>query len=178
VAIPHGYPDLESVSRASHAEWPRHRDGLSGRLQVPDKRAYKADHAGVYADLDEQPTVQELLGTASMVFTNTERDVPKTGKILGADGITTLAQGEGLSSIALLQNKVDTLSPAEHLALTTATSTPGDTCTYPDQETWVWLAGIDREHVANVNTYSVGLLLHWGAPQGSSSSGRVRSVVG
>ncbi len=59
------------------------------------------------------------------MFTNTKRDGPKTGKILGTDGVTTLAQGEGLSSIALIQHKVDTLSPAEELALATAMSTPG-----------------------------------------------------
>ena len=141
-------------------------------------RAYKQDHAEVYADLDDQQTVQDLLGTASMVFTNTKKDVPKTGKILGADGVTTLAQGERFSSVALIAHKVDTLSPAEELAFASAMSTPEDTSTYPDRNTWVWLAGIDPEDAARAGSYSDGLDLDWGTPGRSASSGRVRSVVG
>jgi hypothetical protein len=140
-------------------------------------RAYKDDHAEVHADLDHQPTVQDMLGTASMVFTNTKRDVPKTGKILGADGVTTLAQGEGLSSIALIQHKVDTLSPAEELALTSAMSAPAKTSTYPAPNTWEWLAGIDAEYAASAYSDSDGLYLIWNVPEGSDSLVRVRSVL-
>jgi hypothetical protein len=140
-------------------------------------REYKKDHAEIYADLDDQRTVQDLLGTASLVFTNTQRDVPKTSKILGAHGVTTLAQGQGLSSIALMQHKVDTLSPAEELALASATSTPANTSTYPDPNTWVWLAGIDREYAVLAYSHSDGLCLGWGAPGDSASGCRVRSVV-
>jgi hypothetical protein len=140
-------------------------------------RAYKKDHAEIYADLDDQPTVQDLLGTASMVFTNTKRDVPKTGKILGADGVTTLAQGQDLSSIALIQHKVDTLSPAEELALTSAMSTPAKTSTYPAPNTWEWLAGIDAEYAAGACSFSGGLGLGWNGPEDSASISRVRSVV-
>ena len=140
--------------------------------------AYKDDHAGVFANLNTQPTVQEMLGTASMVFTNTKRDVPKTSKILGADGVTTLAQGQSLSSIALIQHKVDTLSPAEDLALASVMSTPGDTSTYPDPQTWVWLAGIDREYAAYAGSDSGGLELRWNTPGYSDSAVRIRSVVG
>lgn len=140
-------------------------------------QAYKDDHADVYRDLDDQPTVEELLGSASMVFTNTKRDVPKTGKILGADGVTTLAQGEGLSSVAMVQHKVDTLSPAEDLALTAAMSTPSNPATYPDPKTWVWLAGIDEQYAAVANSHSVGRGLYWSDPENSCSNARVRSVV-
>jgi hypothetical protein len=140
-------------------------------------RAYKQDHAGIYADLDDQQTVQDVLGSASMVFANTKKDVPKTGKILGADGVTTLAQGQGLSSIALIQHKVDTLSPAEELALTSAMSTPAKTSTYPAPNTWEWLAGIDAEYAACAYSVSDGLVLSWLDPEGSDSVVRVRSVV-
>jgi len=140
-------------------------------------RAYKKDHADIYADLDDQKTVQDLLGSASMVFTNTKKDVPKTGKILGADGVTTLAQGQGLSSIALMQHKVDTLSPAEELALASAMSTPAKTGTYPAPNTWEWLAGIDAEYAACAYSDSGGLDLFWLVPGDSGSNGRVRSVV-
>jgi hypothetical protein len=140
-------------------------------------QAYKDDHAGVYANLNTQPTVQEMLGTVSVVFTNTKKDVPKTSKILGEDGVTTLTHGEGLSSIALMQHKVDTLTPAEHLALAAAMSTPGDTTTYPDLNTWIWLAGIDPEYAAHARSGSGGLLLGWNGPEDSDSVSRVRSVV-
>jgi MoxR-like ATPase len=140
-------------------------------------QAYKDDHAGIYADLDDQPIMQDMLGTVSVVFANTKRDVPKTSKILGADGITSLTHGEGLSSIALLQHKVDTLTPAEDLALAAAMSTPGDTNTYPDPKTWVWLAGIDPQYAAYAASGSVGLGLPWDGPERSNSDTRVRSVV-
>lgn len=140
-------------------------------------QAYKDDHGDVYLALGYQPTVEELLGTASVVFTNTKRDVPKSGKILGSAGVTTLAQGEGLSSIAMVQHKVDTLSPAEHLALTAAMSTPANPATYPDPKTWAWLAGIDEQYAANAYSDSDGLYLFWNDPEYSHSFSRVRSVV-
>jgi hypothetical protein len=140
-------------------------------------RAYKSDHAEIYADLDDQPTVQDLLGMASMTFTNTKRDVPKTGKILGADGVTTLAQGQGLSFVALLQHKVDTLSPAEGLALASAMSTPAKMSTYPDSDTWVWLAGIDAEYAADATSLPGDLDLRWHASGRWDCNVRVRSVV-
>jgi MoxR-like ATPase len=138
---------------------------------------YKDDHAAVYANLGTQPALQDVLGTVSVVFTNTKKDVPKTSKILGEDGVTSLAHGEGLSSIALIQNKVDTLTPAEELALAAAMSTPGDTATYPDPNTWIWLAGIDPEYAAHARSCSDGLNLDWDAPGNSNSYSRVRSVV-
>ncbi|MGA8809537.1 MAG: hypothetical protein WB973_16830 [Thermoanaerobaculia bacterium] len=140
-------------------------------------RVYKNDHAEVYADLDDQQTIQDLLGSASMVFTNTTKDVPKTGKILGADGVTTLVQGEGLSFMALIQHKVDTLSPAEELAFVSAMSTPSDPSTYPHPDTWAWLAGIYPEFAARVLSHSGGLHLGFDNPAFSSSDVRVRSVV-
>jgi hypothetical protein len=138
---------------------------------------YKDDHAAVYADLGTQPALQDVLGTVSVVFTNTKKDVPKTSKILGEDGVTSLAHGEGLSSIALIQHKVDTLTPAEHLALAAAMSTPGDTATYPDPNTWIWLAGIEPEYAARAYSGSDGLGLSWDGPEYSDSFSRVRSVV-
>lgn len=140
-------------------------------------QAYKDDHAAIYADLDDQPTVQDLLGTVSVVFTNTKRDVPETSKILGADGVTSLTHGEDLSFIALLQHKVDTLTPAEHLALAAAMSTPSDTDTYPDPNTWPWLAGIDPRSAAAAYSASADLNLNWLDPEYSPSNARVRSVV-
>jgi hypothetical protein len=116
-------------------------------------RAYEKDHAEIYADLDDQPTVQDLLGSASMVFTNTKQEVPKTGKMLGADGVTTLAQGQGLSSIALIQHKVDTLSPAEDLALASVMSAPGKTDTYPDLYTLVLLVTVPPRLVQSKCTF-------------------------
>lgn len=138
---------------------------------------YKDDHAAVYAALPDQPKLGEMLGTVSVVFANTKKDVPKTSKILGARGVTALPHGDGLSFIKLLSEQVDTITPAEYLALATAMSTPGDTSTYPDPNTWTYFAGIDPTYAARAYSDSDGLCLGWDGPGYSISYGRVRSVV-
>lgn len=140
-------------------------------------QAYKDAHRDIAAELDDQPALEEMLGSVSIVFTNTKRDVPETGKILAADGVTKLAQGDGLSFIALLQQKVDTLTPAEHLALTIAMSKPGNTSTYPNPNTRTWLAGIGPRFAAQTGSYSDGMDLSWSVVEDCNSDTRVRSVV-
>lgn len=140
-------------------------------------QAYKDAHRDIAADLDDQPTLQEMLGSVSIVFTNTKRDVPETSKILAADGVTKLTQGDGLSFIALLQQKVDTLTPAEHLALTIAMSTPANTSTYPNPNTRTWLAGIGPRFAAQTGSYLDGMDLSWSSVEECSFDTRVRSVV-
>jgi len=140
-------------------------------------QAYKDVHRDIAAGLDDQPALVEMLGTVSMVFANSMRDVPETAKILAADGVTRLAQGDGLSFIALLQQRVDTLTPAEHLALTIAMSTPANASTYPNQRTRTWLAGIGSRFAAQTGSYSDGMDLSWSSVEGCDSGTRVRSVV-
>jgi hypothetical protein len=138
---------------------------------------YRRDHAAIYAGLDPQPSVQELLGTVSVVFTNTRRDVPTRSKILGVNGIARLTQGERLSFIALLEHKVDTLSPAEYLALTTAISRPADMTTYPNPDRWTWLAGMDPQDAAAVDLLAGELCLASEDPEYSDCRTRIRSVI-
>lgn len=139
--------------------------------------AHEDDHADVYAALDDQPTVQDVLGTASLVFTNTERDVPKRGKVLGEVGIAKLRQGPDLRFTALIQHRVDTLSPAEYLALVAATSTPANPSTYPDQDALVWLTGMDRRHAVRASSGAGRLDVDLDDPYDSRFGQRVRSVV-
>ena len=140
-------------------------------------QAYDEDHAAVYAALPAQPTLVEVLGTAHLVFTNTEQVVASTRPILGARGVTSLTHGEGLSFVRLLSEQVDTLTPSEHLALATTVSTPEDTNTYLDMDTWSTLAGVDPTVAAGAYSDSVGLYLDWNVPEYSYSFSRVRSVV-
>jgi hypothetical protein len=140
-------------------------------------REYKADHAAIYADLGDQPTVKDKLGTITVVFTSTQRIVPKESVIIGAEGVSALAQGEGLTFIALLQNKIDTLTPAEYLALVEAISTPTDVETYPDPNMGTWVMGIDPRFAALMDSGAGGLGFRWVPPEFSASYTRVRSVI-
>jgi energy-coupling factor transporter ATP-binding protein EcfA2 len=135
-------------------------------------------HKAVYdAALVPQQKVSDVAGTATLTFTNVKREVTKKTKILGADGVSSLKQGDPLSFIRMLQEKVDTLTPAESLALTSAIVDPKKISTYPAPETYEWLAGIDDTYAALAFSNSDGLDAGWDDPEDSGSYCRVRSVV-
>jgi hypothetical protein len=120
--------------------------------------------------------VCDVAGTATLTFTNVKREVTKKTKLLGADGVSALKQGDDLTFVRMMQEKIDTLTPTESLALTSAIADPKKIGTYPAPATWEWLAGIDDTY-AGACSRSGGLRLGWAAPEDSSSDCRVRSVV-
>lgn len=149
-------------------------DYLSNRTSWASRQE---DHATVYAALDDQPTVRDVLGTASLVFTNTNCELPKRGKTLGPRGVVKFSQGRHLLFEALIRQSVDTLNPAEYLALVAAISTPGTASTYPEQGTSVLLGGVDRGHAVHAYSGSGGLDLDWMNLGSAWFGSRVRSVV-
>jgi energy-coupling factor transporter ATP-binding protein EcfA2 len=135
-------------------------------------------HKAVFdAGLMPPKNVSDVAGTATLTFTNVKREVTKKTKILGADGVSTLKQGNDLTFVRMMQEKIDTLTPTESLALTSAIADPKKIETYPAPATWEWLASIDDTCAARACSGSGGLRLGWAAPGSSSSDFRVRSVV-
>jgi AAA domain (dynein-related subfamily) len=137
---------------------------------------YAQLHKAIHGALQPPTKLRDVTGKATITFTNVLQNVQSDAKILNADGVTAVEQGLGLTFIRLMQEKIDTLTPPEFLALTAACD-PGDITTYPDQSGWEWLAGIDDTYAAIACSDSGGLSLGWDDPEDSRSNYRVRSVV-
>jgi hypothetical protein len=135
-------------------------------------------HKDIHKDvLRPQSKLKDAAGQTHLTFTNVSRELDTTTKLLSASGISTQTQGTGLSSIRLIQQEIDTITPTEFLALTGAMSDPKDIDTYPDPNTWEWLAAIEETSAAGAYSGSDGLRLSWGAPEDSASLSRARPVV-
>jgi hypothetical protein len=164
------FHDSAPLKGSTPAEWV---DASGGRTQK-----YIDLHKGVHdAGLLPPKKVRDVAGTATLTFTNVKREVTEETKILGADGISTLEQGDDLTFVRLMQEKIDMLTPTESLALTSAICDPKKVGTYPAPATWEWIAGIDDTYAAGAFSLSDGLDLGWDIPVLSGSLDRVRSVV-
>ncbi len=139
---------------------------------------YDQIHAEVYSSLPDQPLLKDVLGQATLTFTDVRKEVPVTGKLLKDNGVLrTQRQGEGLSFIRLLRDDVSPTLLTEFLALTSVLADPATITSYPDAASWEWFAAITSSYAADGNSFSAGLKLDWNDPEVSNGGGRARSAV-
>lgn len=140
-------------------------------LDVDGRRTdrYDQTHAKVYGDLPVQQTVRDVAGTATITFTNVEKDGSRISKQLGTV--------DDPSFISLLLQNIDALNPVEFLAFAGSNCNPKRFNTYPDLNTVELLSGITKEGVARGDSGTVGIVMEVDFPQKRSGNFRARPVI-
>lgn len=151
-----------------------------------DRFGYPSTHwrelqRAVVTDLVPRPKLRDVAGTASLTFTDVRQDAEPRGTLVGAEGLVAADAPRFFQE--LLREKVDLLTPAEFLALTTATSDPLRPYTYPAQTSGEWLAGMTEDAFAWAYSESrrdghrSGLTLSWKRPHETAQPARARSAI-